>query len=104
STESDEISILVDLGLDNNQELFVTVTNKGDLESNPLKVNATLEKSIAPKVEDIVVNATDKTITVNNVPDNTIVKVYKDSVEVAFVEGKKGNITIHDIEVIKGEE
>jgi LPXTG-motif cell wall-anchored protein len=104
STDSDELSILVDLGLDNEQKIFVTVTNNGDLESNPLKVNSSLEKSIAPRSEDIVVNATDKTITVNNVPENTIVKVYKDSVEVVFVEGKKGNITIPGIEVIKGEE
>lgn len=104
TSESDDVKISIPSGLVKDQKIKVTVTNSGDLESLLLEIESILEKSAAPKAEEIVVNATDKTVTISNVPENTTVKVYKDSVEIASVISENGTVIIPDLDLEKDEE
>ncbi len=62
------------------------------------------QKSTEPKSENILVNATDKTVTVKNVPANTTVKLYKGDQLIDTKENTSGEVTFTDVQVTKGEE
>ncbi|KYG28114.1 hypothetical protein AZF04_09425 [Alkalihalobacillus trypoxylicola] len=62
-----------------------------------------MDDTAAPKKEQIIINATDGTIEVNDVPEGTEVKVYRgDEILVSKV-GKDGTVTFEDLDLTEGE-
>jgi len=70
------VSLTITSGLEQNQEIHVTLTEPRKTESIKTKATAYYEKSDAPKATDIDPNATTSVVTVKNVPAGATVKVY----------------------------
>jgi len=70
------VSLTITSGLEQNQEIHVTLTEPRKTESIKTKATAYYEKSDAPKAADIDPNATTSVVTVKNVPAGATVKVY----------------------------
>lgn len=91
--------------LKNGQGVQITVIENGKLESEPIIAGASLDVSKAPEVQDIIGNATDKKVTVNNVPKDTTVKLYKSGIETPIQTLADANDTVvfENVELTEGE-
>ncbi|WP_413377290.1 immunoglobulin-like domain-containing protein [Alkalihalobacillus sp. 1P02AB] len=102
---SDELIITASNVLDHEQSIQVTLKKPGELESEFLITEATYDPSSAPMPEDIVVNATDNTVDIQNVPAHTTVNLYKfgEDTPIQIKENVSGTIQFVDVPLEEGE-
>ncbi|THF73980.1 S-layer homology domain-containing protein [Cohnella fermenti] len=88
-----EVTVEIAAGLADEQPVFVTAENTGEVEGTAVRVVATSDQSAALPAESITANATDDTVTVANVPAGATVKVYDEEGNVIGTATNNGSTT-----------